>query len=170
MLKIKTIEIKRFALWRKYPNCSDLVNRLRRRIVFAMATTCSVFIGISWYLLSVMVISPYQKTLHTYKREKIAKKADVVDRNGELLATSITTSSCFADPSVVIDLEDTIKKLSNICGMPSTDKIRHKLSNKSKHFVWLMRHVHPTIEKKNYGYGITWYLFSKRLQTYIYTR
>ena len=45
--------------------------------------------------------------------------------------------------------------------MPKIDKIRHKLKDRNKHFVWLMRHVHPTIEKQIMDMGIPGIHFQK---------
>ncbi len=152
---------KGFTLWRKYPKTDPLLKVLHRRAIFAIVCICLVFIGILWRLVSVMVVPLYQRVIPIYHREKIVKKADIVDRNGELLATSITTSSCFADPSAIIYADDTIKKLTKIHGMPSAEKIRYKLKDRNKHFVWLMRHVHPTIEKQIMDMGIPGIHFQK---------
>ncbi len=150
-----------FALWKKYPKNDLLMKLLHRRVVFVIVCVCIVFIGILWRLMNVMVISSCRSYNHVYNREQIIKKANIVDRNGELLATSIATSSCFVDPSVVLDLNDTIKKLSKIPGMPKPDKIRHKLKDSNKHFVWLMRHVHPTLERQIMDMGLPGIHFQK---------
>jgi cell division protein FtsI (penicillin-binding protein 3) len=39
-------------------------------------------------------------------------RADIVDRNGKVLATSIATASLFADPAKIIDAEDAAKQLT----------------------------------------------------------
>ncbi len=161
MFDFKNINAPGFALWQKYPKNGNLIKILHRRAVLAVVFICIVFIGILWRLINIMVISSDKNTNSIHNRDQIIKKADIIDRNGELLATSITTSSCFADPSVVIDLNETIKKLSRIPGMPKIDKIRHKLKDRNKHFVWLMRHVHPTIEKQIMDMGIPGIHFQK---------
>ena len=167
MISIKNILIKKilpingFALWRKVKNHNTLINVLRKRILFACCFGVLLFLLIIMRLVNVMVISPYNREYKTYNREEIIKRADIVDRNGELLATSLTTSSCYADPSVIIDLQDTVNKLSKIHGMPSANKIMHKLKDKSKHFVWLSRHVHPLIQEKIMDLGLPGIHFQK---------
>lgn len=158
---VKLDFIRGFALWRRYSDNASLLKVLRHRVLFTITCICLVFTVISWRLINIMVISPYQHAMHSYQRERIIKKADIIDRNGELLATSITTSSCYADPSVIIDMNETIKKLAKIHGMPTAEKIKHKLKDRNKHFVWLMRHVHPTIEKQIMDMGIPGIHFQK---------
>jgi cell division protein FtsI (penicillin-binding protein 3) len=82
------------------------------------------------------------------------KRADIVDRNGELLATSITTYSCFADPSVIIDMDDTAKKISKVLNVKDLNKIKMKLSDKNKHFVWMARHIPPELQEAVMDLGL----------------
>lgn len=152
---------KGFTLWRKYPEKDALLIVLRRRAIFVIVCICLVFTVISYRLMSIMVIAPHRCVVHTYHCTQVNKKADIVDRNGELLATNIITSSCFADPSAVIDINDAVIKLSKIHGMPKIDIIKHKLKDRNKHFVWLMRHVHPKIERQIMDMGIPGIHFQK---------
>lgn len=151
--------MKGFALWKN--NHSKLISALSIRMIFTCICGCLLFLCVAIRLASLMVLSQKQHTYNRYKQSEIIRKADIIDRNGELLATSIITSSCYVDPSVVIDTKDTVKKLSKIRGMPSIDKIKYKLKDKSKHFVWLMRHVHPTVQKQIMDLGIPGINFQK---------
>ena len=97
-----------FALWRKAESHATVIKTLRSRIMFSGACCIIVFLVISYRLADVMIISRYRQiSSKTFTREEIIQKADIVDRNGALLATSLTTASCYADPSVVIDIEET---------------------------------------------------------------
>lgn len=164
---IKSISLKNilpvngFALWRKVKDHNELIGILRKRILFTCGCGVILFLFIVIRLVDVMVISPYTREYKSYDREEVVRKADILDRNGELLATSLTTSSCYADPSVIIDLKDTVNKLSKIHGMPSSDKIMNKLKDNTKHFVWLSRHVHPSIQSKIMDLGLPGIHFQK---------
>ena len=164
---IKSISIKNilpingFALWRKVKDHNELIGILRKRILFTCGCGIVLFLFIVIRLVNVMVISPYTRECKSYNREEVIRKADILDRNGEILATSLTTSSCYADPSVIIDIKDTVNKLSKIHGMPSADKIMHKLKDNTKHFVWLSRHVHPSIQSKIMDLGLPGIHFQK---------
>ncbi|MBR1944251.1 MAG: penicillin-binding protein 2 [Alphaproteobacteria bacterium] len=157
----KLLPLNGFALWRKVKNHEQLIGALKKRLLFTCGCGALLFLFIVIRLVSVMVTSPYKREYQYYNREAVIQKADILDRNGELLATSIITSSCYADPSVIIDLTDTVNKLSKIHGMPSADKIMHKLKDSSKHFVWLARHVHPSIQNKIMDLGLPGIHFQK---------
>jgi cell division protein FtsI (penicillin-binding protein 3) len=93
--------------------------------------------------------------------ERSSLRADIVDRNGAILATCIKTASCYADPSVVIDIDETALKLSKIHGMPQIEKIKFKLSDKDKHFVWLARHIPPRLQQQIMDMGLPGIFFKK---------
>src|SRR4051812_41218398 len=48
-----------------------------------------------------------------------AARPDIVDRNGEVLATDIKTSSLFAEPRRIIDVDEAVEKLSTV--LPDID-------------------------------------------------
>lgn len=144
-----------FALWRRYKNHTSLISILRVRVIFSGICGILVFCCIAYRLADIMVISKFKISSNTtFAKEEITKKADIVDRNGELLATSLTTASCYADPSVVIDIDETASKLSKIQGMPSFQKIKKKLEDKNKHFVWISRHATPKIQESIMDLGL----------------
>lgn len=157
----KLLPINGFALWRKIKNHEQLIAELKKRLLFTCGCGILLFLFIVIRLVNVMVISPYTREYKNYNREEVIRKSDILDRNGELLATSLTTASCYADPSVIVDLKDTVSKLSKIHGMPNANKIKQKLKDKSKHFVWLARHVHPSIQSKIMDLGLPGIHFQK---------
>ena len=69
-------------------------------------------------------------------------RADIIDRNGEVLATSLPTVSLYADAVRVIEPERTADKLLE--AFPDLDRARllADLSSK-KRFVWVKRHLTP---------------------------
>jgi cell division protein FtsI (penicillin-binding protein 3) len=69
-------------------------------------------------------------------------RADIVDRNGVLLASSLTTASLYADPKLVIDPVEATQKLT--AALPGLDynDVLHKLTTE-KRFVWLKRNMSP---------------------------
>jgi cell division protein FtsI (penicillin-binding protein 3) len=69
-------------------------------------------------------------------------RADIVDRNGHVLATSIATASLFADPMKVIDAPDAARQLSNLFPGTPYGEFLQKLQGKGR-FAWLRRHLTP---------------------------
>ena len=151
-----------FALWRHAKSHSVVMKALRARVLFSGACGIVIFFVITYRLADIMIISNVRtQEQRTYASEEIVQKADIVDRNGELIATSLTTASCYADPSVVLDIDETAEILSKIEGMPSAEKIKFKLSDKNKHFVWIARHVTPNIQEKIMDLGLPGIKFQK---------
>ncbi|CAN7585641.1 penicillin-binding protein 2 [Rhizobium rhizogenes] len=84
----------------------------------------------------------------------IAWRPDIVDRNGELLATDIRTVSMFAEPFHIVDVDEAVEKLSAL--FPDIDKktLYQKLSDKRSHFAWLRRQLTPKQQSEVLGLGI----------------
>lgn len=74
-------------------------------------------------------------------------RANILDRNGVLLATSVTTASLYADARLVTDGNHIAKKLVKV--LPELDEsVMARRLNSGKAFVWLMRHLTPQQQEK----------------------
>jgi cell division protein FtsI (penicillin-binding protein 3) len=71
-----------------------------------------------------------------------AGRADIFDRNGTVLATSLPTASLFADPRDIMDAEDAASKLAAVFPDIKRNVLLHKLKSKSR-FVWIYRNLTP---------------------------
>jgi len=69
-------------------------------------------------------------------------RANIVDRNGLLLATSLRTPSLFADPRDVLDPEAAAAKLVTVLHDLNPAEVAAKLKTNSR-FVWLKRNLTP---------------------------
>lgn len=70
------------------------------------------------------------------------ERADIIDRNGVILATSLPTASLFADPSFVPDAEEAADKLVRVLPGLDRSEVLAKLRSKGR-FVWLKRNLTP---------------------------
>jgi cell division protein FtsI (penicillin-binding protein 3) len=135
---------------------------LRVRIVFSCVFGLLILSVTVYKLCDIMVIrNATQKISTRDDSDDVGLKSDILDRNGEVLATCVTTASCYADPSVIIDINEASEMLSKIPGMPGATKIREKLNDKQKHFVWIARHITPQIQQKIMDIGIPGIHFQK---------
>lgn len=71
-----------------------------------------------------------------------AVRADITDRNGVLLATSLETASLYADPALVSDPVRVAKDLARALPSLSYGDALQKLQRKGR-FVWLARNLTP---------------------------
>ena len=69
-------------------------------------------------------------------------RADIVDRNGVLLATQLRTASIYADPKTVHDPEDTADKIISIIPEIDRERLVTQLTS-DRRFVWLKRNITP---------------------------
>ncbi len=81
-------------------------------------------------------------------------RPDIVDRRGRLLATDIAAPSIFADPSALLDLDETVESLASVLKGLDQRKLRKELSDRTKHFVWVRRAVHPNDAKLVHELGL----------------
>ena len=76
------------------------------------------------------------------KKVTDARRADIFDRNGVLLATTLKTSSLYADPYLIADAESTAKKLLKIFPSLKYGDVLQKLQSPTR-FEWIERNVSP---------------------------
>ena len=61
-----------------------------------------------------------------------ASRPDIVDRNGEVLATDIKTASLFAEPRRIVDADEAIEKLSTVLPEIDYEQTYHKLEERRR--------------------------------------
>ncbi len=69
-------------------------------------------------------------------------RADILDRNGIVLATTLPTVSLYANPTHVPDPGEAARQLDGVLSNLSLAEIEERLSS-DKHFVWLKRDLSP---------------------------
>jgi cell division protein FtsI (penicillin-binding protein 3) len=69
-------------------------------------------------------------------------RADITDRNGALLATTLATASLYADPRIVPDAKRAATRLARVLPDLDRTKILTKLKSRRR-FVWIKRHLTP---------------------------
>ncbi|MBB3316057.1 MULTISPECIES: penicillin-binding protein 2 [unclassified Rhizobium] len=84
----------------------------------------------------------------------MASRPDILDRNGEVLATDIRTVSLFAEPNKVVDPDEAVEKLATV--LPDLDMkgTYKKLANRTSHFAWLRRQLTPKQQSQILALGI----------------
>lgn len=117
----------------------------RNRLMVAGALFTAAFAVIGVRVVYVSVFSDNTEPRYTRsvtKDEKNTGRADIVDRNGILMATSLNTASLYANPRLVIDPEQAALRLST--ALPGIDiKATEKKLRSDRGFIWLRRHLTP---------------------------
>ena len=83
----------------------------------------------------------------------IASRPDILDRNGQLIATDINLISLYAEPRRVVDANEAIEKLASV--VPDLDwaDLHRKLTSDSG-FQWIRRQLTPRQEAEIMRLGI----------------
>ena len=83
----------------------------------------------------------------------MASRPDLLDRNGEVLATDIRTVSLFAEPHRIVDVDEAIEKLRTVLPDLDTRGTYQKLKSESR-FQWLRRQLTPKQQSQILALGI----------------
>ncbi len=130
------------------------VNQARSR-VFLCVCIVSMFYAAVIVRLTILGFSEPHASAHNSKPDLAitATRPDILDRNGELLATDIVTSSLFAEPRRIVDADEAIEKLLTI--LPNLDvKSVYRRLTSGAGFVWLKRELTPATENAILELGI----------------
>jgi len=80
-----------------------------------------------------------------------AKRGDIIDRNGRLLALSVDAETIAADPSLVVNPAKTAQQLCDAlegCDAAKLREITARLAEKKSRFEFLERHVSPAVAER----------------------
>ena len=75
-------------------------------------------------------------------------RPDILDRNGEIIATDVKTPSLFAEPRKLIDVDEAVELLTAILPDLDANEVRERLSSK-RGFVWLKREITPQQQRED---------------------
>ncbi len=127
------------------PNARQLHSHLGRvRFVVTI-------LGLGWMVLAARLVQ-----LQWWQRDKFADKAeqqrdlveevlarpgDIVDRQGRLLATTLTTRSLYAIPSRIANPSEFAQAICSSVGIPSEQLLEKIVSNSKRQFLWIKRRL-----------------------------
>lgn len=134
---------------------SDHLNLARGRLVLITAFFLLCYLAVGARLIDASIIKGYlSQQPDAIGSEEVKKtssnqegntklRADIKDRNGVLLATSLKIASLYADSKKVLNPVDTAKGLIKIFPELSYGETLKKLQS-GKRFVWIKRNMTPT--------------------------
>ena len=117
----------------------------RNRLLVTGVMFMIAFLAIGARLLDLTVFGPggEPRLAQAIPPSTLASgRADIYDRNGTILATSLPTASLYADPKDVMDAEEAADKLATVFPEINRNELLLKLKSKSR-FVWISRNLTP---------------------------
>ena len=132
----------------------DRAVKARVRVGFAMVAFLAIYAVIGGRLIMFAVGGDNHGARRTAAQDAIATaRPDIVDRNGEVLATDVKAPSLFGEPRRIIDKDEAIELLTATLPDLDTGEVRDRLSSK-KGFVWLKREITPLQQQEIHRLGI----------------
>jgi len=132
----------------------DRSAKARARVGLAIAAFVLVYAAIAARLVFFGVMSDGASNKRSTAHDAVATaRPDILDRNGEILATDVRTPSLFAEPRRIIDVDEAVELLT--ATLPDLDarELRERLSSK-RGFIWLKREVTPKQQQDIHKLGI----------------
>jgi len=124
-------------------------SRARALVLLIVAAIAATVIGarLAWWQVAQQGYLA-ELALHqlAQNEELPAERGEIVDVNGELLATSVEVQSIFATPPTVADPGLAATILASVLDMPQ-DELRSRLSG-DQPWVWLKRRVAPEVAER----------------------
>jgi len=126
----------------------------RWRIGFAMAGFALLYGVLAIRLVTLGIEADARKVASLAPVDAVAAaRPDIVDRNGEILATDIKTASLFAEPRRIIDPDEAVEKLMSVLPGLDAHKVRRQLASEAG-FIWLKREITPRQRRAIHNLGI----------------
>lgn len=132
------------AQWQDPKALRQTLDTARSRLLVVFFTFVLIFLVIVGRLVDVSLLRRgCEESLASGRAlGGIYVRADIVDRNGELLATSLKTSSLYANAQVVLNPQEAANKLAQVLPELNPKDLLHRLKS-GKGFIWLARHLTP---------------------------
>ncbi len=132
----------------------DRAAKARARVGLAMLAFSAVFAVIALRLVMYGMMGDTHNGRRGGSQDAVATaRPDILDRNGEILATDIKAASLYAEPRKLIDKDEAIELLT--ATLPDLDpgEVRDRLSSR-KGFVWLKRELTPKQQRDVFKLGL----------------
>ena len=117
----------------------------RTRLVLMGTLAMLAFLAIGVRLVDVMVLREGHEPRLADTNLPVAwqtERADILDRNGEILATNLRTASLYADPKKVQNPKQAARRLARL--LPSLNRAATlTLLTSDRRFIWIRRHLTP---------------------------
>src|SRR5271169_3806927 len=137
-----------------YGRNSNRAAKARARVGLAIIAFAIVYGIIAVRLVMFAAVSDGRVAHRVVSEDAIATaRPDILDRNGEVLATDVRVPSLYAEPRRLIDVDEAVELLT--ADLPDLDavELRERLASR-RGFVWLKRDITPEQQREIYRQGL----------------
>src|SRR5436190_14273916 len=100
-----------------------------------------------------LAAAPDRQTVRRAADAVSTSRPDIIDRNGQILATDVKAASLFGEPRKIVDVDEAVELLTAVLPDLDASELRERLSSR-KGFVWLKREITPKQQQEIHGLGI----------------
>ncbi|MCZ7658035.1 MAG: penicillin-binding protein 2 [Xanthobacteraceae bacterium] len=144
---------RRFVRVMLYGNV-DRNAKARARIGLALVAFAAVFGVIAGRLVIFAATGDGPAARRAGAADAISTaRPDILDRNGEILATDVKTPSLFAEPRKLIDVDEAVELLTAVLPELDTHDLRNRLDSR-RGFAWLQREITPKQQQQIHRLGL----------------
>jgi cell division protein FtsI (penicillin-binding protein 3) len=114
--------------------------KARARVGLAVVAFAAVYAIIGVRLVALAMVHDHGTRRGIAQEAVATARPDILDRNGEILATDVKAPSLFADARKIVDVDEAVELLS--ATLPDIDSVeaRERLASK-RGFIWLKREI-----------------------------
>src|SRR5262245_4111333 len=144
----------RFVASLLYGRNVDRAAKTRARIGFAVLIFALGYVVIATRLVMFATAPEGHGSRRAIGQDAVATaRPEVLDRNGEVLATDVRAPSLFAEPHRIIDVDEAVELLTAVIPDLDTAELRERLGSKRR-FAWLRREITPKQQREIHRLGI----------------
>ncbi|HYP57600.1 MAG TPA: penicillin-binding protein 2 [Beijerinckia sp.] len=133
---------------------STKLDKSTRRIKFVAAIFLGVYAVITVRLVYFGMRPDAPQSVQRAAADAMAaSRPDILDRNGEVLATDVKVMSVFAEPRRIIDKDEAVELLTAVLPDVDARELREKLGSR-KGFIWVKRAITPKQQQEVFRLGL----------------
>ena len=138
-----------------------LRTRAEGRLVLLAITFCLAFGAVGTRMAALATSEPAEPRIAAQSATILNTRADIVDRNGQILATNFATNALYAHPREIYDPRRAADQLAQIFPEMDADALYRRFTGEAR-FLWLRRYISPEQEQLVHDIGEPGLLFGPR--------
>ncbi len=144
---------RRFIRALLYGRNADRGAKSKTRVALAIIGFTAIYTVIA-LRLAMFAVVPESHMVRRAGQDAVATaRPDILDRNGDILATDVRMPSLFGEPRKIIDVDEATELLTAVLPDLDTAEVRERLGSK-RGFVWLKREIKPRQQQEIHRLGI----------------
>lgn len=136
------------------------IQMVKSRLVLVLSCMLLCFLIVALKAAEATVVNPATKRIKVASKSSDFARADIVDRNGTIVATTLKTASAYAVPKEMINTEEAALKLAGAITGIDAGRLLKDFERGGK-FVWVKRNITPREQKIINDLGIPGIYFKK---------